>query len=74
MGDFNEWVTGLTTRVLREKFESLDMELHLRRKKAYPGLLPFLHLDHIYFERPCTFMTRGWPGTGSPWWLPITCP
>ena len=52
MGDFNEWVTGLTTRVLREKFESLNMELHLRRKKTYPGLLPFLHLDHIYFERP----------------------
>jgi endonuclease/exonuclease/phosphatase family metal-dependent hydrolase len=28
------------------------MELHIRRKKSYPGLLPFLHLDHVYFERP----------------------
>jgi endonuclease/exonuclease/phosphatase family metal-dependent hydrolase len=52
VGDFNEWVSGLTTRVLREKFESLNMELHIRRKKSYPGLLPFLHLDHVYFERP----------------------
>ena len=52
VGDFNEWVSGLTTKVLREKFESLNMELHIRRKKSYPGLLPFLHLDHVYFERP----------------------
>jgi endonuclease/exonuclease/phosphatase family metal-dependent hydrolase len=52
VGDFNEWVSGLTTRVLAEKFESLNMQLHIRRKRSYPGLLPFLHLDHIYFERP----------------------
>jgi endonuclease/exonuclease/phosphatase family metal-dependent hydrolase len=52
VGDFNEWVSGLTTKVLREKFESLNMELHIRRKRSYPGLLPFLHLDHVYFERP----------------------
>jgi endonuclease/exonuclease/phosphatase family metal-dependent hydrolase len=52
VGDFNEWVSGLTTRVLRERFESLNMELHIRRKRTYPGLLPFLHLDHIYFEKP----------------------
>ena len=52
VGDFNEWVAGLTTRVLRDKFESLNMQLHIRRKRSYPGLLPLLHLDHIYFERP----------------------
>ena len=52
VGDFNEWVSCLTTKVLRERFESLNMELHIRRKKSYPGLLPFLHLDHVYFERP----------------------
>ena len=52
VGDFNEWVSGLTTKVLQEKFESLNMELHIRRKRSYPGIFPFLHLDHIYFERP----------------------
>lgn len=52
VGDFNEWVSGLTTRVLRETFESLNMQLHIRRRRSYPGLLPFLHLDHIYFEKP----------------------
>ena len=52
MGDFNEWVSGLTTRVLQEQFESLNMILHIRRKRSYPGILPFLHLDHMYFEWP----------------------
>jgi endonuclease/exonuclease/phosphatase family metal-dependent hydrolase len=52
VGDFNEWIRGLTTRMLSEKFESLNLELHVRRRRSYPGLLPILHLDHIYFERP----------------------
>jgi len=52
VGDFNEWVKGLTTRLLSDKFESLNLELHVRRRRSYPGLLPLLHLDHIYFERP----------------------
>jgi endonuclease/exonuclease/phosphatase family metal-dependent hydrolase len=52
VGDFNEWIKGLTTRMLSEKFESLNLELHLRKQRSYPGLLPLFHLDHIYFERP----------------------
>jgi endonuclease/exonuclease/phosphatase family metal-dependent hydrolase len=52
VGDFNEWIKGLTTRMLKEKFESLNLELHVRRRRSYPGLLPLMHLDHIYFERP----------------------
>jgi len=52
VGDFNEWIRGLTTRLLSEQFESLNLELHIRRKRSYPGMLPLLHLDHIYFERP----------------------
>jgi endonuclease/exonuclease/phosphatase family metal-dependent hydrolase len=52
VGDFNEWIKGLTTRMLSEKFESLNLELHIRKRRSYPGLLPLLHLDHIYFERP----------------------
>lgn len=52
VGDFNEWIKGLTTRMLSEKFESLNLELHVQKRRSYPGLLPLLHLDHIYFERP----------------------
>jgi endonuclease/exonuclease/phosphatase family metal-dependent hydrolase len=52
VGDFNEWIKGLTTRMLSEKFESLNLGLHVRRRRSYPGLLPLMHLDHIYFERP----------------------
>jgi endonuclease/exonuclease/phosphatase family metal-dependent hydrolase len=52
VGDFNEWVKGLTTRMLSEKFESLNLGLHVRKRRSYPGLLPIMHLDHIYFERP----------------------
>ncbi len=52
VGDFNEWVNGLTTRVLRSQFDGIDMRLHAGRRRSYPGVLPFLHLDHIYFEPP----------------------
>ena len=52
VGDFNEWIKGLTTRMLSEKFESLNLELHVGKRRSYPGFLPLLHLDHIYFERP----------------------
>lgn len=51
-GDFNEWLRGLPTRLLAERFESLNVQLHIQRRRTYPGLLPFLHLDHIYFEKP----------------------
>jgi endonuclease/exonuclease/phosphatase family metal-dependent hydrolase len=52
VGDFNEWVSGLTTRILRSQFDCIDMRVHVGRRRSYPGLLPFLHLDHIYFEPP----------------------
>jgi endonuclease/exonuclease/phosphatase family metal-dependent hydrolase len=50
VGDFNEWIKGLTTRMLSDKFESLNLELPKRR--SYPGLMPLVQLDHIYFELP----------------------
>ena len=52
VGDFNEWIKGLTTRMLSDRFESLNLQLHTRKRRTYPGFLPLLHLDHIYFERP----------------------
>ena len=50
MGDFNEWTQGLATRLLRQHLESADVRVHLQRSRTYPGLLPFLHLDHIYYD------------------------
>lgn len=50
LGDFNEWTRGLATRLLRSHMESVDVRLHLRRSRTYPGVLPFLHLDHIYYD------------------------
>lgn len=50
LGDFNEWTRGLTTRLLRGTFSSADVRAHLHRSRTYPGVLPFFHLDHVYFD------------------------
>jgi endonuclease/exonuclease/phosphatase family metal-dependent hydrolase len=50
LGDFNEWMRGLATRVLNERLESIDLRAHLKRRRTYPGVFPVLHLDHIYYE------------------------
>jgi endonuclease/exonuclease/phosphatase family metal-dependent hydrolase len=50
LGDFNEWTRGLATRLLSAQFESVDIRGRLRRSRTYPGILPLLHLDHIYFD------------------------
>jgi endonuclease/exonuclease/phosphatase family metal-dependent hydrolase len=54
LGDFNEWTRGLTTRLLASHLTSADIRAHLPRSKTYPGVLPFLHLDHIYFDNALT--------------------
>jgi endonuclease/exonuclease/phosphatase family metal-dependent hydrolase len=50
LGDFNEWTHGLASRLLKAHFRSADLREHLRVKRTYPGFLPFLHLDHIYYD------------------------
>jgi endonuclease/exonuclease/phosphatase family metal-dependent hydrolase len=50
LGDFNEWTRGLATRLLRKHLQSADLRRHLRRRRTYPGVMPFLHLDHIYYD------------------------
>ncbi len=50
LGDFNEWTRGLTTRLLRKNFVNPNLRDHLNRSRTYPGVLPFLHLDHIYYD------------------------
>ena len=50
LGDFNEWMRGLATDMLSERLQSIDLRVHLRRRRTYPGVFPVLHLDHIYYE------------------------
>jgi endonuclease/exonuclease/phosphatase family metal-dependent hydrolase len=50
-GDFNEWTRGLTSQLLSEHLQSADINMHLKRGKTYPGIVPFMHLDHIYYDR-----------------------
>ena len=49
LGDFNEWMRGLATTLLSEKLNSVDLRSFLKRRRTYPGVFPFLHLDHIYY-------------------------
>jgi endonuclease/exonuclease/phosphatase family metal-dependent hydrolase len=50
LGDFNEWTRGLASKLLSDHFRSADIRIHLGRLRTYPGVLPLLHLDHIYFD------------------------
>jgi endonuclease/exonuclease/phosphatase family metal-dependent hydrolase len=50
VGDFNEWTRGLVSQLLAAEFASADIRLHLPWRNTYPGLLPVLHLDHIYYD------------------------
>jgi endonuclease/exonuclease/phosphatase family metal-dependent hydrolase len=58
LGDFNEWMLGLATRLLSAQFESVDVRRCLRRTRTYPGILPLLHLDNIYFDPALTVENR----------------
>ena len=50
LGDFNEWGRGVTTEILTPRFQSLDIRPFVKRRRTYPGFLPLLHLDHIFYE------------------------
>jgi len=50
LGDFNEWTKGRATAMLNQSLQSIDLFAHLRRRRTYPGILPVVHLDHIYYE------------------------
>jgi len=51
VGDFNEWTRGLASRLMGEAFEAARPETLLRHGRTYPGVLPFLHLDHFYYDK-----------------------
>jgi endonuclease/exonuclease/phosphatase family metal-dependent hydrolase len=50
LGDFNEWTNGLTSKLLKTHFRSHDLRDVMKRRRTYPGVLPILHLDHIYYD------------------------
>jgi endonuclease/exonuclease/phosphatase family metal-dependent hydrolase len=50
LGDFNEWISGPTSRLLKDHFKSAPIRPLFGRSRTYPGLLPLVHLDHIYFD------------------------
>ena len=52
LGDFNEWMRGMTTTLLSTKLKSVDLGRYMTRRRTYPGLFPILHLDHIYYDGP----------------------
>jgi endonuclease/exonuclease/phosphatase family metal-dependent hydrolase len=49
LGDFNEWLRGLTTATLSRMLQSVDIAAFLKRRRTYPGVFPLVHLDHIYY-------------------------
>lgn len=57
LGDFNEWTRGLTTRLLKREFLSFKPKHVLQFPRTYPGMLPFLSLDHFYYEPPLELET-----------------
>jgi endonuclease/exonuclease/phosphatase family metal-dependent hydrolase len=50
LGDFNEWIAGLASRLFHSHFQSIPIRRVFGKSPSYPGVLPFLHLDHIYYD------------------------
>lgn len=50
LGDFNEWTRGYATKRLSAQLQCADLRGHIGTGRAYPGLMPVLNLDHIYFD------------------------
>jgi len=63
LGDFNEWMRGLTTTLLSSKLKAVDLGRYMTRRRTYPGLFPILHLDHIYYDGPLEIVHIALPRT-----------
>jgi endonuclease/exonuclease/phosphatase family metal-dependent hydrolase len=53
LGDFNEWTRGLVTKMVSAHLRSADLRPFLKRlrRRSYPGVLPLMHLDHVYYDK-----------------------
>jgi endonuclease/exonuclease/phosphatase family metal-dependent hydrolase len=63
LGDFNEWMRGLTTTLLSSRLKSVELGRFLKRRRTYPGLFPILHLDHIYYAGKLDVVSVSLPRT-----------
>src|SRR3954471_5865367 len=50
LGDFNEWTRGLTSKLMMKQFRKIHLREHQKRRGSFPGPVPVLELDHIYFD------------------------
>ena len=50
LGDFNEWTRGLTSELMAKQFRKIHLRHHQRKRGSFPGPLPVLELDHIYYD------------------------
>lgn len=50
LGDFNEWTRGVTSDLMAGQFRKIDLRQHQRKRGSFPGPLPLLELDHIYYD------------------------
>lgn len=57
VGDFNEWLPGPVGAVLRRRFRDAEESAGGRARRSYPGVLPVVHLDHVYHSPH--FQVRG---------------
>ena len=61
IGDFNEWTKGLTTKLLRDSFQTFEPKHAMRFPKTFPGMAPFMTLDHCFYEAPLELVeTKLW--------------
>ena len=56
LGDFNEWTRGRASHLLAHHFQVAEPRSRLGRARSYPGVIPLLHLDHIYYDVPLTLL------------------
>ena len=63
LGDFNEWMRGLTTTLLSSRLKAVDLGRYMTRRRTYPGLFPILHLDHIYYAGKLEILAISLPRT-----------
>jgi endonuclease/exonuclease/phosphatase family metal-dependent hydrolase len=52
LGDFNEWIRGLTTQLLQSSFRTFRPRHAARFPRTFPGMLPLVSLDHCYYDHP----------------------
>ena len=50
VGDFNEWTRGLCSTLMGAQFAAAELKRFSRSARSYPGILPVMNLDHIYFD------------------------